>query len=476
VKKLLSIALIFCFVAAAWNASAQDAREAVKKADAERAAALERAKQIEEQILNDRTKLVAEVEKLEAERVRLDTELTVLEKKVEETAKHRETLSEKWAGREIEFKEISGNVRVVARDLEALLLQSPVSALVPGRVDTIKPLFDTGYFPGIDDITGMANVLFDEIERSGQVRLAKGSFVGRDGQDLEGDILVLGKFTSIYRSGKEVGFLQYDSGSEKFFALTALPPRPMRRTMNRYLDGKGADVPFDISAGSAFLKITQGESLLEHLGSGGPVMWPIYLVALAALGIVLQRVWYLEKVRQNTGKYMTRVNKLASEGNWEECEAIVKRHKGEHSPVNHVIEAGLTARHLDREMLESVLQEALIREIPRVERGLSALAVLGAVAPLLGLLGTVTGMIETFRVITLHGTGNPKLMSGGISEALITTEVGLVIAIPVILLHMLLSRRAAAIIGDMEEKAVSLTNIIELQKKADHALGAAQRS
>jgi biopolymer transport protein ExbB len=468
VKKLLTfgmILLVLVVLAAAFPAGAQDVREAAKKAEAERAAALEHAQQVEEQILNDRTRLVAEVERLEAEQLRLDAELAALDKKVEQTQKLRETLADKWAGREIEFKEISGNVRVVARDVEALLLQSPISALVPGRLERIKPLFDTGYFPGIDDIMGMADVLFDEIERSGQVTLTKGTFVGRDGQDVTGDILALGKFTAIYRSGKEVGFLQHDTANQKFFSLTALPPRSIRRAMNRYLEGKTAEVPFDISAGSAFLKITQRESLLEHLRSGGPVMWPIYLVAFAALGIVIQRVYYLNKVRRNAGKYMTRVNQLASQGDWEECEAIVRRHKGEHSPVNHVIEAGLNARHLDRETLESVLEEALIREVPRVEKGLSALAVLGAVAPLLGLLGTVTGMIETFRVITLHGTGNPKLMSGGISEALVTTEVGLAIAIPVILLHMLLSRRAAAIIGDMEEKAVSLTNIIERERR-----------
>jgi biopolymer transport protein ExbB len=170
---------------------------------------------------------------------------------------------------------------------------------------------------------------------------------------------------------------------------------------------------------------------------------------------------FLNRVHRNTGKYMTRVNKLASEGKWDECEEIVQRHKGEHSPVNHVIEAGLRARHEDRETLESILQEAILRELPRVERGLSVLAVLGAVAPLLGLLGTVTGMIDTFRVITLFGTGDPKLMSGGISEALVTTELGLAIAIPIMLLHTLLSRRSNHIVGDMEEKAVSLINIIE---------------
>jgi biopolymer transport protein ExbB len=139
--------------------------------------------------------------------------------------------------------------------------------------------------------------------------------------------------------------------------------------------------------------------------------------------------------------------------------------------VNHVIEAGLRARHEDRETLESILQEAILRELPRVERGLPVLAILGAVAPLLGLLGTVTGMIETFQTITLFGTGDPKLMSGGISEALVTTEVGLMIAIPVMLCHTYLSRRAEAIVGEMEEKAVSLTNIIE-RERARNAVSA----
>jgi biopolymer transport protein ExbB len=115
-----------------------------------------------------------------------------------------------------------------------------------------------------------------------------------------------------------------------------------------------------------------------------------------------------------------------------------------------------------------VLTEAILRELPRLERGLSMLAIFGAVAPLLGLLGTVTGMIDTFRVITLFGTGDPKLMSGGISEALITTEIGLAVAIPIMLLYTFLRRKVDGIVGEMEEKAVGLSNII-LKERARHA-------
>jgi biopolymer transport protein ExbB/TolQ len=112
-----------------------------------------------------------------------------------------------------------------------------------------------------------------------------------------------------------------------------------------------------------------------------------------------------------------------------------------------------------REMFET------LREMPRLERGLSVMAALGAIAPLLGLLGTVTGMIRTFNVITVYGTGDPKLMSGGISEALIATKWGLCIAVPTMMLHVFLSRRAASVVSDMEEKAVGLTNVVQKEQR-----------
>jgi biopolymer transport protein ExbB len=467
-KKVI-IGIISLLIMTGVTASAQDVREAAKKAEADRKAALERARQIEEQILNDRVKLIAEVERLEAEQKQLEADVAGLERKITAGEALHEKLTDQWADHELEFKEISGNVRVVARDLETILQQSPITALAPGRIEKIQPLLQKGYFPDIDDITGMANVFFDEIERSGQVGLVDGRYVGRDGEDRDGRILTLGKFTSIYHDGKEVGFLNYTPEGGRFFALSALPPGGMQRQMKKYLEGKSEAVPFDISGGAALRQITHKSTFFEHLQAGGVIVWPIALIALAALGIMISKLLFLNKIRRNTGKYMTRVNMLASKGDWEGYEEIVKKNKGKHSPVNHVIEAGLNARHEDRETLESVLQEAILRELPRVERGLSVLAILGAVAPLLGLLGTVTGMIDTFRVITLFGTGDPKLMSGGISEALVTTELGLAVAIPIMLIHTFLSRRADGIIGDMEEKAVSLTNIIQKRQREDGA-------
>jgi biopolymer transport protein ExbB len=123
---------------------------------------------------------------------------------------------------------------------------------------------------------------------------------------------------------------------------------------------------------------------------------------------------------------------------------------------------------MKREAMENALQEAILREIPPMERFLSTLGMLAAIAPLLGLLGTVTGMIDTFHVITQHGTGDPRMMSGGISEALVTTMLGLSVAIPIMLAHTLLNRTVDTRIGQMEEKAISLVNMVHKNRNADN--------
>ncbi len=458
-RRALLIAMTIS-IALCSSAAAQDVREAAKKAEAERKAALERARGIERQILDDREKLIAEVQRLEAEQGGLEAEVEELQAGIESDQRRRERLEDRWARHEMDFKEISGVVRVIARDLETMLIQSPSTAIHPERLERIRPLLDKGYFPDIEDIAGMAGVFFDEMARTGQVGLVEADYVGRDGETRHGKIMTLGNFTAIYQDGDETGFLTYQPDSQLLFALSTLPPGRIAGQLEGYLAGKSESVPVDMSGGAALRQITHKTSFGEQLRAGGPIVWPIGLIALAALFIVVHKIYFLNRVHSNTGKYMTQVNRLGEQGKWEKAEELVKARRDKRSPVNNVIEAGLSARKQDRETLESVLQESILRELPVVERGLSVLAVLGAVAPLLGLLGTVTGMIDTFRVITLFGTGDPKLMSGGISEALVTTELGLAVAIPIMLLHTILSRRAEKIIGDMEEKAVALTNII----------------
>lgn len=450
--------VLFCLMMAS-PAAAQDAREAARKAAEARAEAEARAAAAEAAILADRDRLTAEVERLEAEQTRLEADLAAVQDHMTSQERARERLADRWAQSELQFKEISGNVRLAAKEVETLLHQSPLSAGRPERLDRVRPLVEPGYFPDIEDITGLAAALFDEIRRSGQVAVREGSFIGRDGQEAEGRILTLGKFTAAYQMPGEIGFLTYSPESGRFVALAHLPRGGLGRDLSAYFAGDSDRVPVDISAGGALRQVSHQTTLWEQIQAGGPIVWPIIGLAVIALLIVVYKFIYLQAVHGRTTKVMDRMNELVAEGDWDGAEQLLKGRR--RSPVGHVLNAGLEVRHADRPTQESVLQEAILNQLPKVERGMAVLAVLGAVAPLLGLLGTVTGMIDTFRVITLYGTGDPKLMSGGISEALVTTMLGLSVAIPIMLLHTFLSRRVDHIVGDMEERSVQLCNIFQ---------------
>lgn len=463
-KKSLVLALAI-LTASFGAASAQDVREASKKAQADRQAAEMRAQEVEAKIISDRAALVAEVEKAEAQAKQLVADVQALQKRNASGQTRHEALTEKWSTKEVEFREISGNVRIAAKDIEALLNTSQLTALFPNRLDRIAPVLEPGYFPGIDDISGMTEVLIDEMKRSGQVTLQEGPYVGRDGENHTGDILTLGKFTAMYRSPEEVGFLTYSTDSKKLFALTTLPDRKMAKGIERYLQGETEMVPIDIASGESLVGIGDHTNIVDEFKEGGDIMWPILLVGLVVVAFTTYKLIYLKRVHGDTDTIMGTVNDLAAKGDWAGVDAFMQKHQNHNWPVVNVIREGISARHEDRETLESVLQESILREMPRLERGVSVMAVLGAIAPLLGLLGTVTGMITTFQVITLYGTGDPKLMSSGISEALVATKWGLCVAVPAMLIHTLLSRRVHGVVSDMEEKAVTLSNTIQKEQR-----------
>ncbi len=460
------MAAVLVPVALVATAGATDIREAALRAREDREAALREARDARARILADRDSLTTAVTAAEAEAATLADELAAMEGRIASLEQRRERLADAWAQRELEFREISGVARVAARDLDGILRQSLLTAIAPKRLDRLQPVLREGYFPDIDDLSLMAHLFLDEAGRSGEVALHEPfAFVDRSGASVEGAVLTLGTFLAAYRIEGEVGFLRYAPGDRRLFAIAALPPRGVRSTLRDYFEGESETVPFDISGGAALRQFTERSSLAEQLRAGGPIVWPILAIALAALVIVVERLITLQRVRGDTDRIMGRVNELAAGGDWEGCQRFLAEQGGKNWPVVRVISAGMTARQEDRETLESTLQEAILREMPHLERFLSVLAIFGAVAPLLGLLGTVTGMIDTFRVITVHGTGDPKMMSGGISEALITTELGLAVAIPIMLLHTFLSRRVDHIVGDMEEKAIGLVNTIQKERR-----------
>ena len=219
--------------------------------------------------------------------------------------------------------------------------------------------------------------------------------------------------------------------------------------------GEVARVPLDVTEGDAIKVAEAKPTLVEHVKKGGLVMYPLLIVALTALILGVWKTIELASIRLKPEQQLHLIIEAVKSGNIEEAKTRVNQIN---QPVRMLVEEAIEHRDSPRDHLEEIMHEHVLAALPRLERNLGTLAVLGGIAPLLGLLGTVTGMIHTFQLVTVFGSGDAKLLSGGISEALVTTETGLAIAIPILLVHAFLSRRARGIIGQLEFIAVSIVN------------------
>jgi biopolymer transport protein ExbB len=206
-----------------------------------------------------------------------------------------------------------------------------------------------------------------------------------------------------------------------------------------------------------------GKTLMGVINSGGTIGWIIVgLGGLAALLIIL-RVVFLRGASASTGKVDRKIGDLVEQGKLDEALAATKKLKGS---TSRVVAAAVRNLTRDREHIEDIISEQILHESAHLNRFGAFIIVIAAVAPLLGLLGTVTGMIATFDIITEFGTGDPKLLSSGISIALVTTELGLAVAIPALIFGNLLSGWAESIKDDMEKAALHVINRYK-QRKSD---------
>lgn len=354
---------------------------------------------------------------------------------------------------------IEANIRPAAKETADLLESSLVSPLKPSRFDLISPLLDPERMPGFEEFRNLVHVLFDEMEATGRIEVAEGPYIDLSGQSVGGPVLRVGGLASFFRRGEKIGFLRPLDDGRKQLALPVHPSWGMKRALNRYFDGQGDALPLDLSDGAAFEHLGAGRDFRDWLGAGGFLVWPIIVLGAVAVVLILERLVFLGRLRSNTDAVFDRITRLAGQGEWEACRKLCRDGK---APACRVMAAGLDHRQGTPEALDNAVQESIMKQMPALERYLPTLSVLAAIAPLLGLLGTVTGMIDTFQVITVFGSGDPRLMAGGISEALITTQLGLAVALPIMMIHHYLERRVDRIVDDMEEKGMALLGVMPL--------------
>lgn len=414
-----------------------------------------------EDIEKSRAQLRKRIKTLHSEMVLAVKGLKADQQALEELSRERNEMKQEVADSLRSKDALDAVITDHARNFLARAEKSPFSAEQPQRLEKLRAYLDSSRVFSMDDLRALLDLVFKDMAAASQVISYQGNVLDRGGSELEGEIIRLGHIAALHRSGGETGYLALSPVSARL-VMSAEPPFQVRRNLGNYFDGDSDQVYTDITGGIAIQQLARRETVMDQLRSGGILVIPILLVGLVALVLTVERLIFLARVRHNTDDLMTRVTELVSRGDFSAALKTTISHKKR--PTGRVLLAGLQHHGETREVIESSLSEAILRETPRLERFLNALKVAAAVAPLLGLLGTVTGMINTFQVITVHGTSDPRLMAGGISEAMVTTQVGLVVAIPIMMVAAFLSGRAHNLSQDMEEKGLALMGaLLKLQ-------------
>ena len=311
-----------------------------------------------------------------------------------------------------------------------------------------------------------AGVVSASLDRLGDA-LGGGRFDGTaidpSGLVKNGTFVLVGP-VAVFRSadGQAIGTAEQRLGSLEPTVMPFTLPEDQQAAAQLAL-GTGGALPLDPTLGNAHKVEGIQETWVQHVLKGGPVMWPIFALAGAALLVVLLKWLSMAFIGRPSRKLVGQLLESVHAGN---REAAVEHADAISGPAGAMLQAG--AQHLGepRELVEEVMFEQVLATRLRLNGWLPFVAICATSAPLLGLLGTVTGIMNTFTLMTVFGTGDPKTLSSGISEALITTEYGLIVAIPSLLLHAFLSRRARGICDEMEKAALAFLNQI---RKAEAA-------
>lgn len=338
------------------------------------------------------------------------------------------------------LKELFGVLQQAAGDARGQFENSLTHVQYPARIkflnDLAQKMGQTSRLASIEEIEQLWFELQREMTESGKVVRFPAKIITANGDEVEQEIVRVGAFNVV--SGDK--YLQFVPETGNIIELGRQPQDRYRKRVAELTSATGGIAPFPIdpSRGQILSLLVQAPTLQERIDQGGVVGYVILGLGALALLIALERLLTLTVT---TVRVSAQARKPEQPGN---------------NALGRILKVYHDNPRADVETVELKLSEAILKETPRINRMLMFLKIIAVVAPLLGLLGTVTGMIITFQAITLFGTGDPKLMAGGISTALITTVLGLVVAIPTVLLHTLVSSRARRLTQVLEEQAAGM--------------------
>lgn len=290
------------------------------------------------------------------------------------------------------------------------------------------------------------------ISNDGNIHKTNGQFFMPDGESIEGQIISIGRIAK-YGISKAGGGILAPAGNDQFKVWNART-KSVAQQLSENLYPNNLDVFLYENSDKAFEKEDE-KTFEDDIDASGLVGKVIIVLGLAGLLLVFVRIFLLSKSSTNIHKTVSKVNnEIESSG----INSAIEVCKKKPNAVSNVIAATLRSIHKQRDHIEDIISETILHESSFIDRFGTAILVIAAISPLLGLLGTVTGMISTFDIITEYGTGDPKLLSSGISEALLTTKFGLVVAIPLLMVGNLLSSWGHRIKSELEQAALNIIN------------------
>jgi biopolymer transport protein ExbB len=393
------------------------------------------------QLLND---IIAEEKRQEA----ISSEREMI---FEENEKSIGELEERLKERMGSLKELFGVLQQVSSDAQAHFHTSLTQLERPERVDFLVDfagrMGQANRLPALSEIERLWFELQWEMVESGRLVSRKQAVVDAQGQEVEQTVTRVGLFNAT-ANGQ---YLQYIPETGRLLAYARQPDSRFTQGPRALAAGEDEVFPFAVDPvrGQLLAILTQAPNLRERVDQGGVIGYIIISLGIVGVLLALWRFSALMLETRRIRKQLTQLDKPADD-----------------NALGRILLAYEQMQSADVETLELRMGESVLREVPGITRFLSLLKIIAAVAPLMGLLGTVTGMIITFQAITLFGAGDPRLMAGGISQALITTVLGLCVAIPTLLLHNIVQSRARSLTDILQHEAVAVVAAQAERKQA----------
>ncbi len=334
--------------------------------------------------------------------------------------------------------EMFGVVRQASADAYGTVITSIVSAEFPGREEFLAEMSnDSKGLPNIRELEELWFSVQKEMTESGQVSKFTTEVVDLEGGTSTQEVLRIGTFNLV----GEAGYLIYNEESKGIEPLGRQPEGYQVASTEDLIDATSGFVPVyvDPARGAILNLFKQKATLSERYHAGSYVGYIITGMLIIGLLIGIFKIIQLTMVG---GKMRSQLNNIDNPSNT--------------NPLGRILTVYNANKKADTESLELKLDEAILKELPSVESGINIIKIFAAIAPLLGLLGTVLGMIATFQQITLFGTGDPRIMAGSISMALVTTAQGIIAALPLILMHSVVAGRAKSIVHILDEQTAGV--------------------